>query len=166
MTETDQKPTAPKPPPVPPDPSVRPANVPHPLPFERYRKFADEDMRQFMDGKAWVPNFEPATLDKVLPMIISGYGRIEHRCRFKVGQSDYGPSAIYFCEVGQGGGLTGTGVLLYQEGWAAGLEKFKGGTFAICKHEKVESDGANHDRGWHPGYCKHCGFDMSVDSGD
>jgi len=38
--------------------------------------------------------------------------------------------------------------------------------FAICKHEKVDAIGANHQRGWHPGSCKHCGLDMTVDSGD
>lgn len=38
--------------------------------------------------------------------------------------------------------------------------------FAICKHEKVTGAGARPERGWHPGSCKHCGLDMSVDSGD
>lgn len=38
--------------------------------------------------------------------------------------------------------------------------------FAICKHEKVSGPGANPIRGWHPGSCKHCGLDMTVDSGD
>lgn len=38
--------------------------------------------------------------------------------------------------------------------------------FAICKHEKVDALGANHSRGWHPGSCKNCGLDMTVDSGD
>lgn len=39
--------------------------------------------------------------------------------------------------------------------------------FALCKHEKTE-DGhtPNHGRGWHPGHCRHCGLNMSVDSGD
>jgi hypothetical protein len=39
---------------------------------------------------------------------------------------------------------------------------------AACPgHEKLgtgtDGDGL---RGWHPGHCKHCGIDMSVDSGD
>lgn len=38
--------------------------------------------------------------------------------------------------------------------------------FAICEHEKVEGAGANHSRGWHPGHCKKCGMDMTIDSGD
>jgi hypothetical protein len=39
--------------------------------------------------------------------------------------------------------------------------------FAICKHQK-ESTGTIEEgrRGWHPGYCKLCGFNMTYDSGD
>lgn len=38
--------------------------------------------------------------------------------------------------------------------------------FQICEHEFVMGPGANPERGWRPGSCKHCGMDMSVDSGD
>lgn len=38
--------------------------------------------------------------------------------------------------------------------------------FAICKHERELHAGANPDRGWRPGHCKHCGMDMTIDSGD
>ncbi len=38
--------------------------------------------------------------------------------------------------------------------------------FAICKHEIESHAGANPLRGWHPGHCKHCGMDMTIDSGD
>lgn len=38
---------------------------------------------------------------------------------------------------------------------------------AVCEHEKTEEGhNPNHSRGWHPGHCKKCGMDMSVDSGD
>ena len=39
--------------------------------------------------------------------------------------------------------------------------------FAICPHSK-EGTGSIEDerRGWHPGYCKKCGFNMTYDSGD
>lgn len=40
------------------------------------------------------------------------------------------------------------------------------GQFACCKHEFELGAGANPRRGWHPGRCKKCGLDMSVDSGD
>lgn len=40
-------------------------------------------------------------------------------------------------------------------------------TFALCLHEKTEEGHRpNHGRGWHPGHCKHCNMDMTVDSGD
>lgn len=39
--------------------------------------------------------------------------------------------------------------------------------FAICKHEFVGTGTVEQSqRGWRPGYCKLCGLDMSVDSGD
>jgi len=38
--------------------------------------------------------------------------------------------------------------------------------FAICKHQTVDAPGANHGRGWHPGWCRHCGMNMTYDSGD
>lgn len=38
--------------------------------------------------------------------------------------------------------------------------------FAICNHEKEEGAGADHRRGWHPGKCRLCGMDMTIDSGD
>jgi hypothetical protein len=38
--------------------------------------------------------------------------------------------------------------------------------FRICAHEVQDHPGANHNRGWHPGHCVKCGFDMTYDSGD
>lgn len=38
--------------------------------------------------------------------------------------------------------------------------------FRICKHERELAPGADPDRGWRPGKCKHCGMDMTIDSGD
>ena len=35
------------------------------------------------------------------------------------------------------------------------------GASAICKHEVVDHAGANHNRGWHPGHCVKCGYDMT-----
>lgn len=40
---------------------------------------------------------------------------------------------------------------------------------AACPGHEFESTaliGHDHSRGYHPGRCKHCGKDMSVDSGD
>jgi hypothetical protein len=38
--------------------------------------------------------------------------------------------------------------------------------FQICRHEIELAPGADPQRGWRPGKCKHCGMDMTVDSGD
>lgn len=38
--------------------------------------------------------------------------------------------------------------------------------FQICRHEIELAVGANPSRGWNPGHCKHCGMDMTIDSGD
>ena len=38
--------------------------------------------------------------------------------------------------------------------------------FQICRHEIELAPGADPSRGWRPGKCKHCGMDMTVDSGD
>jgi hypothetical protein len=38
--------------------------------------------------------------------------------------------------------------------------------FRICRHEIELAPGANPSRGWNPGKCKHCGMDMTIDSGD
>ncbi len=38
--------------------------------------------------------------------------------------------------------------------------------FKICAHEIELHAGADPSRGWRPGHCKHCGMDMTIDSGD
>lgn len=83
--------------------------------------------------------------------------------------------ARYFLSTNQGGGLTGEAmVFVYGSGgfWKKDAPEEWVGTkpsafrVAICKHEKEPGAGANPRRGWHPGACKHCGLDMTVDSGD
>lgn len=64
-----------------------------------------------------------------------------------------------------GGGTAwdGSGVLLEMHN-STKPRVFK---FALCKHEKTEDGHSpNHGRGWHPGHCRHCGLNMTVDSGD
>lgn len=61
------------------------------------------------------------------------------------------------------GGWDGTGLVVTCHNSDVG-RVFK---FALCLHEKTEEGHSpNHGRGWHPGHCKHCNMDMSVDSGD
>jgi len=65
--------------------------------------------------------------------------------------------------MGGSGSWNGAGVLLEMHN----STKPRVYRFALCKHEKTEEGHSpNHGRGWHPGHCKHCGMDMTVDSGD
>ncbi len=94
------------------------------------------------------------------------------------GMADHGAGkwARYFPSTGQGGGYTGEAVVfVYGSGgyWQRNNPEEWVGTkptafrVAICKHEKVGSGSADDARrGWHPGACRLCGLDMTVDSGD
>lgn len=79
---------------------------------------------------------------------------------------------FYLTSAGMGGALDGGGYAViyrspgYDLDTKRAVHKPRVVRFAICKHEKVASAGANPRRGWHPGACKHCGLDMTVDSGD
>lgn len=78
--------------------------------------------------------------------------------------SRYLEYATVYCGWKSGGGWDGTGVVVTTNEGYGKCRVFK---FALCLHEKTEEGHQpNHGRGWHPGHCKHCGMDMSVDSGD
>jgi hypothetical protein len=57
--------------------------------------------------------------------------------------------------------------LLPYEEWRAKVDERRAREAACEKHEAV-STGSREEatRGWHPAHCKHCGKDMSRDSGD
>jgi hypothetical protein len=162
--------------------------------FKRGRRYelTDEYFSRILAGVAELPNFEPIEHWQALAASM-GYGRTVETYRpegktydvrteariptrfldpavyYLSGRGAVG-KAIYHLSVSQGGGLTGEGVAVID---VSGLVKYRSipesivaGHFAICQHEKIEGDGANHDHGWHPGYCGKCGLDMSVDSGD
>jgi hypothetical protein len=139
-----------------------------------------EDLTPIMTGLANVPNFEAhegdplsflnsLTLGGLWSPNDAGYAKVYHGGRNVDGW------AKYFLSTTQGGAFDGTGfVIIYQspryerdeEGKPHSVGGALIGRFAICKHQKQEGAGANHSRGWHPGHCKVCGMDMSVDSGD
>lgn len=51
--------------------------------------------------------------------------------------------------------------------WKAKGDERRAAEAACPKHEVVGTGDADQNRrGWHPARCKHCGLDMSVDSGD
>lgn len=62
-----------------------------------------------------------------------------------------------------GGGWDGSGVLLTMHN----TTRPRVFSFALCLHEKTqEGHSPNPGRGWHPGHCRYCGMNMTVDSGD
>ena len=161
---------------MPPDPSP-PSHIIQQPRFVKYRKYTLEtDLFPIVSGRAEIPNFKPIEHWQALAASM-GYGRtIEHyaetsgkssysrRCQARL-NGDKG-DAIFHMNIGQGGGFTGEGVVVMRHGWNPGPQSIVAGRFAICEHTKVEGPGANHQRGWHPGWCSKCGLDMSVDSGD
>jgi hypothetical protein len=155
--------------------------------FSRKGYDLTEDLTPIMTGLVNVPNFEPYDRDPLDFLNIltlgglwtpsnAGYAKVYHQGQTRQGW------AKYFLTTGQGGGFTGEGyVIIYdtpkyvqavrgEDGEIVTPAHSVGGAlighFAICKHQKQEGAGANHQRGWHPGHCKVCGMDMTVDSGD
>ena len=129
-----------------------------------YKTFNDE-MKVIAEGKCVVPNFEEMPLEIGVAAVAAGGGLLcisgVKNAKIPGSDSSWGHWARYFLSHTQDGQFDGTGYLMW---W----DRSKGhvGRFAICKHNKLEGAGANHQRGWHPGRCEHCGLDMSVDSGD
>jgi hypothetical protein len=69
---------------------------------------------------------------------------------------------LFLNSANHGSAWGGAGYVLTRDGSKAKLY-----SFTLCKHEKTEEGHSpNHGRGWHPGHCRHCGTDMTVDSGD
>ena len=130
----------------------------------------DAILDEIMEAKREVPNYEEVSLAGGVAVIGCGAGLAEEpgvrRARLAGSKSRIGDSARYFLSTTQGGDYDGTGYVMI-----AAVEKgaMVGhiGKFAICKHEVVGRGTREQEmRGWHPGHCKLCGLDMSVDSGD
>ena len=133
--------------------------------MDRNKRYSlDDDLGPIIAGKVSPPNFKPVGVAEAVDNVAACYSAA-HRGRVQLpGPGLTGTTwAWYFLDYGQGGGLQGTGLVLYYGGYGKGGQAAK---FAICEHEKVEGPGANHSRGWHPGWCSKCGLDLSVDSGD
>lgn len=155
---------------VPPDPPADPSIIPQPE-FLRGRHYRVEDYKAMFDGHQYLPNFEPIPLEKAASHAAASYSHLE-RGHAKLPDHPSGRQSfagtLFILNATQGGGWDGTGTVIVNSGWSHAEQKYTvaTGEFAICKHEKVEGAGANHMRGWHPGHCRKCGLDMSVDSGD
>lgn len=125
----------------------------------------DKDLMPILKGKIELPNYEEVDLEDGVSWIAAGGGLVSvgnvMTAKVPKSASNWGHWARYFMQKNQCGGYDGTGVVMF---WDNGKGRI--GIFAICKHEKTDGAGANHQKGWHPGYCKKCGLDMTVDSGD
>jgi len=128
----------------------------------------EEHLAPIINGSVPVPNFEPFKRDHAT--FLNDLAAVGHSLKAVWGYAKHGearkqwsmffltPSAMGNAnhDAFDGGGY----VVTY------GPNGPICGTFAICRHTKVDGAGANPMRGWHPGRCSKCGLDMSVDSGD
>lgn len=121
------------------------------------------DLTPIIKGDLPLPNFKTDEAARVIDNIAAlghgltpkwGYANIDGDKRW---------AQYFLTPAGMGGRLDGGGYILIYGGYPNGGRV---GTFAICQHEKQDAAGADHQRGWHPGACKKCGLDMTVDSGD
>lgn len=122
----------------------------------------EDDLKPIIEGKVALPNFKPLDLSHAVDRVAC-HGKSMRGNALLPGAGEHKTWAQFFLDYGQGGGLQGSGLVLYYGGYGKGGQA---ATFAICEHVKVKGFGANHSRGWHPGSCSKCGLDLSVDSGD
>jgi hypothetical protein len=153
------------------------ATIENKIAFDRNREFTiDRDFSQILDGKVELPNVEDVDPLEFLSNLASGghsmtpkWGWSLHR---PVGRQQWTQFFLRPVAMGGQGSFDGSGYAVIYGGQRYDQETRKSIAtpivvrFAICKHEKVDGPGANHIRGWHPGHCKHCGLNMTVDSGD
>lgn len=125
------------------------------LPMYR-RRYTVEDFNSVVKGEVDIPNSEPIEHE----LFIRNIAAIGHRLTPIWGLSLRDGLSTkewtqFFLAVDEGWG--------YAAAYPANTLKF-----ALCKHEKAlgPHDHPNHIRGWHPGVCRLCGLNMSVDSGD
>ncbi|TQX91272.1 hypothetical protein EQW76_00585 [Rhizobium sp. rho-13.1] len=121
----------------------------------------EDDFAAILKGDEDLPNAAETDPLRFLNNLASGgHSLVPHWGWAKVsGRKAW--AQFFLTPAGMGGRLDGGGYAVVYGGNGAKVL-----SFAICKHEKVDGPTANHSRGWHPGSCKHCGLDMTVDSGD
>jgi hypothetical protein len=126
------------------------------------KKFTlEEDLEPIISGKVEVPNIEDIDPIRFLNNLASGGHSLVPKWGRALINGRKNWAQFFMTPAGMGGRLDGGGYVVVWGNTAPVVARF-----AICKHEKVDGPGANHSRGWHPGSCKHCGLDMTVDSGD
>lgn len=138
------------------------------LEFVKNRRFTLDDFKPLFDGKVPLPNFEPRPLWQVAAHLSHFLG-ILHEGGYAMIRPSRDRSwtrALYMLSAGQSNALDGEGYVITAPGWSNDGSHVIAGHFALCQHEKVARADANPDRGWHPGWCKKCGTDLTVDSSD
>jgi hypothetical protein len=135
---------------------------------QRNKRYSlDDDLMPIIEGTVVMPNVEEKSFEHVINSIAArghsllpkwGYARMSPGIYKSLAQYFLTPSGMGSACNGSfdGGGYA----LVYRSGTPLVV------TFAICRHEKEDAPDADHRRGWHPGHCKKCGLDMTVDSGD
>lgn len=141
-----------------------------PLTFEKNRRF-ETLIAEIIAGKWVLPNTEPMDPLQAIDAAVFNYRHLSHgRARIASGGNIYSHSvsALFFCDYypGQGGGLTGAGFVMLGKHFRD--EPAQAKRFHICQHKKLSTMPVGMDprRGYSPGYCEICGFNMFVDSGD
>ena len=127
----------------------------------------DADLRPIVEGRQSPPNFKEIDLAEGVGTIVACVGFREERGRIRQMGETFTTWARYFLKATQGGGLDGTGYVI----WYHSKPGFGGvarmGEFAVCDHAVVgTSTPQEKQRGWHKAYCSKCGLDMTVDSSD
>lgn len=143
------------------------------------KHYSMDDMTPRIEGRVRWEHAEPMDLLNAVNHITMGGVWITYGGWFlKPDQAPNGNKswARYFLAHSQGGAVTGEAVVFVYGGggyytrdkpdeWFG--KKPTAWRVAICKHEKEGSGTTEQERrGWHPGACKLCGMDMTVDSGD
>jgi hypothetical protein len=147
------------------------------MPAKRYT--LEDDLMPIIEGKVSLPNTEEVDPFLFLNNLASGghsmtpkWGwSLRHEGR-DAGHKQWTQFFLHPTAMGGQGTFDGTGYAVIYGGSRYDQEAKKNFQtpiilrFAICKHEKLVHSDARPERGWHPGHCKHCGLDMTVDSGD
>lgn len=134
----------------------------------------EDDFKQIVAGIVPLPNAE--VVDPLLflnNLAATGHSMQPHWGWAKLPDGSRGQWTQFFLTpAGMGGRLDGGGYAVTYGGsrWDTASKSNVNmpivQRFSICKHEQVLRGDANPQRGWNPGNCKHCGLDMTVDSGD
>lgn len=141
--------------------------------FKQGRAFTlEDDYAPIINGEIPLPNRKDIDPLLFLTNLASGGHSLMPKWGWAKIDGHKAWTQFFLTPAGMGGRFDGGGyAVTYRNGkWDAAAKKMIPdpivSRFTICEHEKIDGFGANHQRGWHPGSCKHCGLDMTVDSGD